>query len=494
MLRRCLASVQSTIACDYEAIIVDNDGADESVKEVISSFSNDKFIYLQQPIVGVSAARNLGIEHAKSELILFLDDDDELEEHALQYYQKFMSETQQQNIAFTWCGVIKLFENSEHRVINKKEFSVSQKDLDDMSFIVKIGTGCGLCVRKQALNEICGFDEKYKLSEDRNLLLSLIKQGKKYRPLNKLLYKRHYHPGERLSKHFHALEEAHFDRQLYYQHLEFIGQYPALQIRLLDLMAGHYFDGGEKKKAIEISKHAWNLQLLRMKGGRRFMIYWLKDFFSSTKKKVEFNSSMQYWRDRYEKGKNSGVGSYGLFADFKAGIINNFVDDHKINDVIELGCGDGNQLHLAKYNQYTGFDVSERALEICKMEFSADTSKQFKLMADYNDEKYDLGLSLDVIYHLVEDEVFEKYMNTLFSASKKYVIIYSSNQVDESRRDGKHVRHRKFTQWLDENINNWKLIEIIPNKYPYKGNYKTGSFADFYIYERMSFKEKVLEQ
>lgn len=41
--------------------------------------------------------------------------------------------------------------------------------------------------------------------------------------------------------------------------------------------------------------------------------------------------------------------------------------------------------------------------------------------------KGDLALSLDVIYHLIEDEIFEKYMKDVFRASTKYVIIYSTD-------------------------------------------------------------------
>lgn len=40
-------------------------------------------------------------------------------------------------------------------------------------------------------------------------------------------------------------------------------------------------------------------------------------------------------------------------------------------------------------------------------------------------------MSLDVIYHLIEDEIYNKYMNNLFMAAEKYVFIYSSNFTDE---------------------------------------------------------------
>ncbi len=74
--------------------------------------------------------------------------------------------------------------------------------------------------------------------------------------------------------------------------------------------------------------------------------------------------------------------------------------------MIEYGCGDGNQLILADYPQYIGFDVSPDAVALCKKIFSADLTKAFHLMDEYNHQTADLTLSLDVIYHLVEDECF----------------------------------------------------------------------------------------
>jgi hypothetical protein len=56
-------------------------------------------------------------------------------------------------------------------------------------------------------------------------------------------------------------------------------------------------------------------------------------------------SSKQYWIDRYKyKTGTSGAGSYGIYAEYKAEIINEFMSKNGINNVLELGCGDGNQL------------------------------------------------------------------------------------------------------------------------------------------------------
>jgi Methyltransferase domain len=197
-----------------------------------------------------------------------------------------------------------------------------------------------------------------------------------------------------------------------------------------------------------------------------------------------FPGSAEYWENRYSAGGHSGVGSYGSFAEFKADVLNEFVSTNQIGTVIEFGCGDGNQLRLAKYPKYIGFDVSSTALSKCRQLFESDPTKSFCLVSDYSAEIADLVLSLDVIYHLVEDSVFAQYMQTLFRASSRYVIIYASDTDDNSDNAGTHVKHRKFTQWVQQNAPTWKLLERLKNRYPYAGDYRKGSFADFFIYER----------
>jgi glycosyltransferase involved in cell wall biosynthesis len=278
LLARCLSSICQQSYADFEVLVVDNARDNQDTRDVVEQLDDQRFIYLNEPTPGVSAARNHGLQQAQGELILFVDDDDEIVPEMLETLHKFMQQPAQSNIDFTWCGVIKLFEESG-KIIEKKEFLVSEQDLLDMTFLVKIGTGCGLCVRKAALLEVGGFDEDYKLSEDRDLLIKLIKAGKQYRTLNEFLYKRYYHCGERLSQSLHSLEEAEHDYKLYYEHLHFILQYPELRLRLLDLRARHYFEGGEQEKAIDIAHHAWQIQPLRIRSFRRMASYWLKSFF-----------------------------------------------------------------------------------------------------------------------------------------------------------------------------------------------------------------------
>ncbi len=198
-----------------------------------------------------------------------------------------------------------------------------------------------------------------------------------------------------------------------------------------------------------------------------------------------FAGSRMYWIERYESGRNSGDGSSGMLAEFKAEIINRFVLEHHLTTVIEYGCGDGNQLKLADYPLYTGFDVSLTAVSICKEIFVNDVTKKFKEMDDYDNETAALTLSLDVIYHLIEDLVYFNYMNRLFDSAERFVVIYSSDSEEKTKGQVAHIRHRNFTKWVEKMKQDWSLISHIPNRYPYLDDTKTGSFSEFFIYERV---------
>ena len=121
----------------------------------------------------------------------------------------------------------------------------------------------------------------------------------------------------------------------------------------------------------------------------------LAQYINARYQKAIFSSS-DYWNNRYINGGTSGAGSYKHLAEFKAGILNQFVVDKKIETVIEFGFGDGNQLTLADYNNYIGYDISSKAVEVCRKRFSGDAKKTFLLVSEWKNETAELVLSLDV--------------------------------------------------------------------------------------------------
>lgn len=201
-------------------------------------------------------------------------------------------------------------------------------------------------------------------------------------------------------------------------------------------------------------------------------------------KQQDFSGSKDYWEQRYLNGGNSGAGSYNKLGDWKACNINKILEKLKPSSIVEWGCGDGNLIGKIQYPDYLGLDVSKKAVEICLGKYGKEVNRNFSLISEYDNTKCDLAVSLDVIYHLVEDNVFASYMTELFDSSVKYVVVYSSD-IDKYDDTVKHVRHRKFTEWVGINKPEWTIIEEIENEFPYNGSNNSGSISNFYIYKKI---------
>ena len=183
-----------------------------------------------------------------------------------------------------------------------------------------------------------------------------------------------------------------------------------------------------------------------------------------------------FWEIRYKSGGNSGSDSYGESADHKASVINNYINKFGIKTVSDFGCGDGNQISLLNgFEEYMGYDISSYALYLCHEKFKGNKKMNFcSLISDL--PQADLCLSLDVIYHIISQEEYEKYMTILFNKSNRFVLIFSSNHSNNNH-DATHIFHRKFTNWIDENRKDFKLIEEVDNLLL--------SSAKFFLYEKI---------
>lgn len=75
-LEQCLNSVKNQTYKNFECIIVDDGSTDKSI-EIAESFTDDKrFKLITSEHVGFSAVKNIGLDEAKGNYIIFLDSDD----------------------------------------------------------------------------------------------------------------------------------------------------------------------------------------------------------------------------------------------------------------------------------------------------------------------------------------------------------------------------------------------------------------------------------
>lgn len=197
---------------------------------------------------------------------------------------------------------------------------------------------------------------------------------------------------------------------------------------------------------------------------------------------VAARTTGDYWEKRYRLGMSSGAGSAGELARFKADVLNGFVRNHGVRSVIEFGCGDGLQLALAQYPAYLGLDVSRTAVSACSSRFADDPTKSFLWYDESQGSNLgdflqaDLTISLDVVYHLLDDEAYRKHLKNLFGASRCHVIVYSSNR--EGVVLARHVRHRRFLDDVGRAYPGFKLTGSLENPF------REQSFADFYFFSR----------
>ena len=204
---------------------------------------------------------------------------------------------------------------------------------------------------------------------------------------------------------------------------------------------------------------------------------------------IEFQSSDQYWKERYQRGGNSGEGSYGPLARYKATFINDFSRQQSVESAIELGCGDGNQAAMLDISTYIGVDISPDCVDWARANL-AKPGWQFETVDEYfasPREPVELGLSLDVIYHLVEDEVYYGYLRNLAGSASRFLLIYTSN-LDRFDPKVPHIRHRPLIADMARLHPEWSFVRTERNPYAMRHDEdrEYGSFADFHLFEKRS--------
>lgn len=98
---RCIESILAQDFCDFECILVDDGSKDKSM-EICESFSkkDDRIIVLKKKNGGVSSARNMGLEHAIGEWVVFVDSDDVIASNHLTNLLKHSED----GIDMVFCG------------------------------------------------------------------------------------------------------------------------------------------------------------------------------------------------------------------------------------------------------------------------------------------------------------------------------------------------------------------------------------------------------
>jgi SAM-dependent methyltransferase len=165
-----------------------------------------------------------------------------------------------------------------------------------------------------------------------------------------------------------------------------------------------------------------------------------------------------YWETRYAKGLDSGAGSRGEWAQLKADYVNDLIARERVTSVIDWGCGDGAQaVLLTNRAAYTGVDVSDTALRLARRRRSHGA---FRRPEEAVGLRADMALSMDVIYHLPDEDPFLDYLTQVFTSANRLVCVHCTDE--ERRTAAPHWRGREWTSVVRALWPWWKLVEETP--------------------------------
>ena len=200
VILRAISSVLNQSYPVFEIILVDDNTETSLSSEIKIALKNIPQVRYIKNIGshGACAARNVGISCAKGELIAFLDDDDEWLPEKIERQVKAFAK----DVVLVYCNGWRIDNRCNPPLKKpyrkKKDFfpSVSFESLLEKNHI---GTTTQLLVRKNALEQIDGFDPRFLARQDYDLCLRLSRLGRAV-GVDAFLFRHHLHNGEQISK------------------------------------------------------------------------------------------------------------------------------------------------------------------------------------------------------------------------------------------------------------------------------------------------------
>ena len=160
-LDKALKSVVTQSYQDWECIIIDGCSQDGTL-DIISKYaaSDSRIRYVSEPDDGIYDAFNKGLRMAKGEWIYYLGSDDRLTSNGIS--ELVVGGHDDVEVISGNCYIERIDGTIKHYISH--------------GFI-----GCHQCkqVRRSTLNRFCGFNPKYRISADRDLMVRMEKAGVK---------------------------------------------------------------------------------------------------------------------------------------------------------------------------------------------------------------------------------------------------------------------------------------------------------------------------
>lgn len=152
-IAKCLESVINQTYKNIEILII-NDGSTDNTLEICKSYQDPRIRMINQENMGLSKARNVGIDNANGEYLYFVDVDDFIETDTIEYLYRL---AKQYNALLSTCAAIDI--HSYDDVVKSPKEKVCLKTEKEILINIflsldRSGTIWNKLIKKELLNQI----------------------------------------------------------------------------------------------------------------------------------------------------------------------------------------------------------------------------------------------------------------------------------------------------------------------------------------------------
>ena len=258
LVRRAIASALAQTVADIEVIVVD----DASTEPVVAEGEDARLrVFRNERSIGVSAARNVGLEQARGRWITFLDDDDELLPDMVQASLDAAGRSELPEPVAVLSGVEDLSTDGVVVRVCEPIAVPLGGDLFGHRFQQTYTQQTNsLFAPVEVLRAIGGWDGAIKGLEDDDLLLRLIRVCS-IEALPQVTYRLHAHDGPRLHRDPVAMVEGM--RTTMARYPEVYARYPQVRAKYLAMMSRLYLEDGQHGRALRLALVALRYDIRR---------------------------------------------------------------------------------------------------------------------------------------------------------------------------------------------------------------------------------------
>ncbi|MFO7446248.1 MAG: glycosyltransferase [Ignavibacteriaceae bacterium] len=171
---------------NFEIVVVD-DGSTDNTGEIVKNFASSKINYIKKTNEGRPAARNMCVNEAKGDYLLWLDDDDLLADGLIESYSQVIKNDPSVDVVY---GDPQSFDSDTGDDLQHFEpEDYTEKSSGLLSNIIQ-GKGItfgGSLIRKKLINEAGGFDNEFVRAQDNELWTRLAYKAK-FHKLHRIIY------------------------------------------------------------------------------------------------------------------------------------------------------------------------------------------------------------------------------------------------------------------------------------------------------------------